>query len=803
MSSPIFSFSAPKPPTGFLYTPSSTFTWVKNIAIPVGSAIPTILPPDYTLPLDGFFEAAITTPLPGGVTVRSSDGALTGTPTLEQTSQSYIIRFVSANGSPALTQTISIQILLAPIFPTSITYVTPRTVLIGSSTITSIRPTVLPPGSENVLTFSLSGLPPSGLPASLALNSATGEISGLVPTGSTPTSVNFTVIGTYTTTPGGLPQSRTPPLQITTVATLPPHTSLTYAPAGEIVLVVNQSIVAPGYVPTTVPPEAIAGLSFRITPDLPAGLSLHPNTGIISGMSTFARARTIYYIETTPSNGVPALGIPITVLPASGTAGGLNFSLTATANRNPLAPEAIIPLTGTLTVDSNSIIATSAPPGVISSAIISPPIALTNGTVLAPPSSSTPFGTTTKGTITGSYTFTTGAAGSYMLNGVYTAILEDPAIPGKILGSVFATLTGPAVGPIITVSNAIFMPLPVGTPNEKIGTLGMYPMTSANFLAMSCNENAITSLQQALVVLNVASGNDHAGAFDGFLSNVPVTHPITQVVLGTLKQGTIIGDLQFGPVAGLRRAMLVGSVFDAAEPTKECGTLISLLQGPASGPLLNDSTFPSKQVIVGSKVTREYFSTDTGRTSITVRVTIPPIGTGADGLDGTINAVIDFASIKIDSIMYPVLPKVFEIYRSSVITDSVTGTPIGIIKPVTCFLDQGIAIGPIYSVKSAVAPLDGYEIVEDPAKSPIGYVYMYIPQETKFYTESTIELKGWIRGKFTQYSTIATDDSYPPNIVTDYLERFLHSDPGRAVLVVIVTALLLYVLSFATNTTVR
>lgn len=135
------------------------------------------------------------------------------------------------------------------------------------------------------------------LPAGLDLNGTTGVLSG------TPSAVAATA--TYTVTASNTGGSTSTALTIT-VKDVPPA-SLTYA--------MNPAVYAKGVAITPNAPSSTGGavVSYAISPNPPAGLSLDPATGILSGTPSAAAATASYTITATNSGGSTSTSLALTV----------------------------------------------------------------------------------------------------------------------------------------------------------------------------------------------------------------------------------------------------------------------------------------------------------------------------------------------------------------------------------------------------------------------------------------------------------------------------------------------------------
>ena len=127
---------------------------------------------------------AVSPSLPAGLSLDTSTGAISGTPTAVTSSASYTITATNTGG----TDTASITIVVNDVAPT-ISYGSTSLTLEKGTTMTTETPTV---GGGTITSWSVS---PS-LPAGLSLDSSTGAISG-TPSAVT-SSANYTITATNT-----------------------------------------------------------------------------------------------------------------------------------------------------------------------------------------------------------------------------------------------------------------------------------------------------------------------------------------------------------------------------------------------------------------------------------------------------------------------------------------------------------------------------------------------------------------------------------------------------------------------------
>lgn len=241
--------------------------------------------------------------LPAGLVFNPVNGVISGTPTVLQNATSYTV--TATAGEQTATATITLSVALTP---ASLTGGSSSTVGTVGSFMTTAGFTAT--NFEGEISYAITG--GGNLPAGLAINSATGVISGIPTAAKTATVYTITATGA---TSGVASATRT-----ITVNVPAPTVS---ASSASLVVSAGTAISPVSFTTTGV----TGTLRFSVSPRLPSGLNLNSSTGIISGTPTAATSLRSYTVSVRGSNTTVNTTLQITVnatAPSSQVFGSFN-----------------------------------------------------------------------------------------------------------------------------------------------------------------------------------------------------------------------------------------------------------------------------------------------------------------------------------------------------------------------------------------------------------------------------------------------------------------------------------------------
>jgi hypothetical protein len=224
---------------------------------------------------------SISPTLPTGLSIVSTTGAITGTPSVTSVATTYTVTATDANGATA-SNSFTLTVNSAPTATQSVA----SEALTQNHAATSFTP-VTGGGGTPALAYSISPTLPSGL----SLDPTTGAITGNPSATSVATTYTVTVTDANSAT-----ASNTFSLTVNSAVT---------AAQSVATAILTQNHAATSFTPVT-GGGGTGTLGFSINPTLPTGLSISPTTGVVSGNPSVTSVATTYTVTVTDANSATA-----------------------------------------------------------------------------------------------------------------------------------------------------------------------------------------------------------------------------------------------------------------------------------------------------------------------------------------------------------------------------------------------------------------------------------------------------------------------------------------------------------------
>jgi Putative Ig domain len=430
----------------------------------------------------------VSPPLPAGLNLDSSTGAISGTPTVASAATTYLV--TASNSRFATTVAISMTVAASLNHPnfeysSSLSQYS-RNVAIADNTV------VVAQGSGPIDSYSIS--PP--LPPGLTFNTVSGAISG------TPTAAASQ--GTYLITASNSLFSSTVAISITIVESLNAPDFEYSANVGQyprtVAITDNTVTVAPGSGPIA---------SYRVSPPLPVGLSLNTASGTISGTPTGAASQGTYLITASNALLSSTVAISITIVDSLNAPDFMYKNATNQYRRS-------------VAIADNTVVVAQGSGPIVSYRVSPPlPVGLSLNTA-----SGTISGTPTAAASQGTYLITASNSLFSSIVAISIAVSDDLSAPSiSLVSETFNLRNGTAAPSTIVPTNtggaairfSIFPALPTGlTFNKATGQISGTPIEADPF-GTSYQISAFNSVGQSEFIVRIKIAQDPAAATSGGL----------------------------------------------------------------------------------------------------------------------------------------------------------------------------------------------------------------------------------------------------------------------------------------------
>jgi len=461
----------------------------------------------------GTLNYSVSPTLPTGLTLSTTTGGITGTPTVINSATTYTVTVTDTNGATA-TKTFSLTVNAAVTATQSVA----TTQLTQNHTATSFTPVT---GSNGTGTLSYNVSPT--LPTGLMLSTTTGGITGTPTVTSSATTYTVTVTDT-----NGATNTATFSVTVNAEVTATQTVATT---------LLTQNKAATAFTPVT-GSNGTGTLNYGISPALPTGLSFSTSTGAITGTATVVSSTTTTYT--------------VTVTDANGATAAKTFSLTVNAAVTATQAVATTQLTQYKAATSFTPVTGANGTGTLSYGV-SPtlPTGLSFSTSTGSISgTATVTSSATTYTVTVTDTNSATATATFSLT-VNTAVSATQAVATTSLvynaaTTAFTPVTGS--GGTGALSYSVSPVLPTGLSlSSATGTITGTPTavsTSATYTVTVIDANSATASNTFSLTVGQASQ-----AITAFAPSTPVTYGVTPIAL-TATGGASGNPVTFNIVSG-------------------------------------------------------------------------------------------------------------------------------------------------------------------------------------------------------------------------------------------------------------
>ncbi|MGJ4947436.1 beta strand repeat-containing protein [Bradyrhizobium sp. HKCCYLS20291] len=408
--------------------------------------------------------------LPAGLSLSSSTGAITGTPTASIGATTFTVTVTDTNNATA-SNTFSLTVNTAV---TATQSVSSATVTVNTA-ITTFTP-VTGGGGTTPRTYAISPTLPTGL----SFNTSTGQVSGTPTVSSSTTTYTVTVTDANNGTASNT-------FQLTVNGPL----SATQAIASKAL---TQNAAATSFTPVTAS-GGTPSYTYAISPALPTGLSLNTSSGAITGTPTVTSSATTYTVTITDANSATANNTFSLTVNGAVTATQAIASKVVTANQ---AVTSFTPVTGGGGTTPYTYSVSPALPAGLS-------ISTSTGAITGTPTSAS-GATTYTVTVTDAANGTATNTFSLTVNGAVAATTAVPSttLPFNQAVTAFTPVTGS--GGTGTLTYAVSPTLPTGlsfnTTNGQITGTPTVPTAATTFTVTVTDTNSATATATFSLTVN-------------------------------------------------------------------------------------------------------------------------------------------------------------------------------------------------------------------------------------------------------------------------------------------------------------